>query len=138
MAHATVRTIEIGRLPDHAEHGFIPKDRTISAAAAGLWVATHNPARTILLLENVTPSYIASKPIYKDRLRSVSRISLLVARAVLGRYFEQAPTSGRRAAAGKDVARPGRYYLLEEGFLAIRRIYGSDFARWMSLWRRAI
>jgi len=54
MAHATVRTIEMGRLPDHAEHGFMPKDRTISAAAAGLWVATHNPARTILLLKNVT------------------------------------------------------------------------------------
>ena len=54
MAHATVRTIEIGRLSDHAEHGFMPKDRTISTAAAGLWVATHNPARTIMLLKNVT------------------------------------------------------------------------------------
>jgi hypothetical protein len=53
MAHATVRTIEIGRLSDHAEHGFMPKDKTISAAAAGFWVATQNPARTILLLKNV-------------------------------------------------------------------------------------
>ncbi|MBN1804426.1 MAG: hypothetical protein JW837_04185 [Sedimentisphaerales bacterium] len=59
MAQATVRTIEIVRLPDHAEHGFMPKDRTISAAAAGLWVATHNPARTILLLKNVTSCYIS-------------------------------------------------------------------------------
>ena len=66
MAHATVRTIEIGRLSDHAEHGFMPKDKTISAAAAGLWVATHKPARTILLLKNVTSRYIAWNPRYKD------------------------------------------------------------------------
>jgi hypothetical protein len=31
----------------------MPKGKTISTAAAGLWVATHNPARTILLLKNV-------------------------------------------------------------------------------------
>ena len=48
MAHATVRTIEIERLPDQAEHGLIPKGRTISAAA-----------RTILLLKNATSCYIA-------------------------------------------------------------------------------
>jgi len=68
MAHATVRTIEIGRLPDHAEHGLIPKGKTISAAAAGLWVATHNPARTILLLKNVTSCYITYNLRYKGRL----------------------------------------------------------------------
>jgi hypothetical protein len=67
MAHATVRTIEIERLPDHAEHGFIPKDKTISAAAAVLWVATHNTARTILFLKNVTSCYIAWNLRYKDK-----------------------------------------------------------------------
>jgi hypothetical protein len=67
MSHATVRTIEIGRLPDHAEHGFMPEGRTISAAAAGFWVATQNPARTILLLKNVTSCYIAYNLRYKDR-----------------------------------------------------------------------
>jgi hypothetical protein len=68
MALTTVRTTEIRRLPDHAEHGFMPKDKTISAAAAGLWVATHNPARTILFLKNVTSRYIAWKVRYKDKL----------------------------------------------------------------------
>jgi len=68
MAHATVRTIEIGRLPDHAEHGFMPEDKTISAAAAGLWVATHKPARTIQLLKNFTFCYIAWNLRYKDML----------------------------------------------------------------------
>ena len=68
MAHATVRTIETGRLSDHAEHGFMPKDKTISAAAAGLWVATHKPARTILLLKNVTSCYIPYNLRYKDKL----------------------------------------------------------------------
>ena len=68
MAHATVRTTEMGRLPDHAEHGFIPKDKTISAAAAWLWVATHNHARTIQLLKNVTSRYIAWNLRYKDKL----------------------------------------------------------------------
>ena len=59
MAHATVRTIEIGRLSDHAEHGFMPEGRAISAAAAGFWVATQNPARTIRLLKNAIYFYIA-------------------------------------------------------------------------------
>jgi hypothetical protein len=68
MAHATVRTSEIGRWPDPAEHGVIPKGKTISAAAAGLWGAPHNPARTIQLLKNVTSSYIAWKIRYKGKL----------------------------------------------------------------------
>jgi hypothetical protein len=77
MAHATVRTTEIGRLPDHAEHGLIPKGRTISAAAAWLWVATHNHARTKLLLKNVTSCCITGNLRYKgrhsDRSPDVSR-----------------------------------------------------------------
>ena len=67
MAHATVRTIEIGRLSDHAEHGFMPEDKTISAAAAGFWVATQKPARMILLLKNVTSCYIPYNLRYKDK-----------------------------------------------------------------------
>jgi len=67
MALTTVRTTEIRRLPDHAEHGFMPKCRTISAAAAGLWVATQNPARMILLLKNIIYGYIAWNVRYKDK-----------------------------------------------------------------------
>jgi len=77
MAHATVRTTEIGRLSDHAEHGFMPKDKTISAAAAGLWVATHKPARTIHLLKNVTSCYIPWNLRYKDRFTIDYLISYL-------------------------------------------------------------
>jgi len=43
----------------------MPEDMTISAAAAGFWVATQNPARTILLLKNVTSCYIAWNLRYK-------------------------------------------------------------------------